>query len=352
MARNSKNKLSFLVKNPLLLIGLLLLSLFFAWRYYRVRVLSFNVDKIDKTDQSVIIPRHIKIYPIGVDVDIKTSTISNGVWMTDKNMANYLIESSGISGGGNIIVYGHNKDTVLGPIRWIKEGNTIEMTGDNNLTYLFKVVKTDIVYPDNLSYIQKTSEETLTIYTCTGIFDSKRFVVVAKPVKEESNTLKPSQTTKPQLSTPSALLKATLSPTNQKKEFVYVTYYGFDDNDPPGRDIAYPKSSYPKSVHEFASGVGTFDDPVTVATSPGYLPIGSKVYIPYIKKYGVVEDYCQTCDINFKNGGKKHIDVWAGGDGTNTKKLVECEEFYTRESEQIIINPTSGFVVNFASVCF
>src|SRR5438094_683071 len=41
-----------------------------------------------------------------------------------------------------------------------------------------------------------------------------------------------------------------------------VTFYGWADNDPPGDGIAYP------TRHTAAGGVGSYDDPITVATDP------------------------------------------------------------------------------------
>ena len=147
-----------------------------------MRILSFNAREVAKVVSSTgIKPVYIKIYPIGVDIGIKETVIKDGVWAVQPNEANYLISSAGIGDMGNMIIYGHNKDNILGPIRYIKAGAKIEIKGSDDRTYDYEVVKTDIVSPDNLEYIQLKSEETLTLYTCSGFLDSKRFIVVAKP---------------------------------------------------------------------------------------------------------------------------------------------------------------------------
>ncbi|HLD92014.1 MAG TPA: sortase [Patescibacteria group bacterium] len=169
--------------NLYLISGLLLLSIFFIWKYHQARILSFNTREIAKVNFSGVKPIHIKSYPIGVDIDIKDGVIKNGVWTIYPNNAIYLLGSSGIGDEGNIIIYGHNKDNILGPIRWIKIGAKIEIIGSDNKSYNYEVIKTDTVSSDNLEYIKPTNEETLTLYTCTGFLDSQRFMVVAEKIK-------------------------------------------------------------------------------------------------------------------------------------------------------------------------
>lgn len=169
----------FLQKNWSIVIGLFLILIFLSWRYHQVRILSFNTKTVSEFKSSGVKPVHIKSYPVGVDIDIKDSSIKNGVWAIHPNSANYLINSAGIGDNGNIIIYGHNRDNIMGPIRYVKIGAIIEILGSDGKVYKYEVVKTDTVDPNDLSYILETSSETLTIYTCVGFLDSKRFVAVA-----------------------------------------------------------------------------------------------------------------------------------------------------------------------------
>jgi LPXTG-site transpeptidase (sortase) family protein len=165
----------------LLASGISLLLIFSVWRFHQVRILSFNAKEIAKIVSSTgIRPVYIKIYPIGVDVGVKETVIKDGIWVIQPDEASYLVSSAGIGDKGNMIIYGHNKDTILGPIRYIAVGAKIELKGSDGKTYNYEVTKTDTVDPNNLEYILPKSEEVLTIYTCTGFLDSKRFVVVAK----------------------------------------------------------------------------------------------------------------------------------------------------------------------------
>ncbi|MEV6646436.1 carbohydrate-binding protein, partial [Amycolatopsis sp. NPDC051371] len=69
----------------------------------------------------------------------------------------------------------------------------------------------------------------------------------------------------------------------------FLTFYGWWDNTPPGGDISYPQ------IHDTASGKGTYADPITFATSSDELKPGTKVWVPRVKKYFVMEDGCDEC---------------------------------------------------------
>lgn len=343
--------LNFLKSNVLIVLGLLLISIFLVWRYHQERILSFNIKANQNLEvASGVKPVYIKSYPLGIDVSVKESRIVNGVWTINPNSANFLISSKGLGEEGNTLIYGHNKNEILGPLRWASVDTIIEVTGSDNTVYKYKVIKTDIVDPDNLKYVLPTESETLTLYTCTGFLDSKRFVAIAKRVNGGSNQNK--NVTSLEKTVTAKYTSSQVKPlASFTRENVYITYYGFDDNDPPGRAIAYPKTEYPETIHSQASGSGTYEDPITVATSIDYLKYGTKIYIPYIKRYGVVEDFCATCNKNYKNG-LKHIDIWAGGNGTRKTELTACEEEFTRESAEIIINPPNNLVVTRGPICF
>lgn len=165
-------------------LGIVLLLVYSGWRFHQARILSFFTKDIPQVSRlrSGEIPVLIKSYPLGVNIKIKEAGIQNGVWQVFPDTASHLESSARIGEGGNIIIYGHNKNEILGPIRWAKESTQIELFDEEGIKYLYQVVKTDVVDPSNLTYILPTQEETLTIYTCVGFLDSKRLIVVAKRV--------------------------------------------------------------------------------------------------------------------------------------------------------------------------
>ena len=127
-----------------------------------------------------------------------------------------------------------------------------------------------------------------------------------------------------------------------------VTLYGWPDNSPPGNAIAYPADQGYPTIHNVASGTGTYSDPVTFATDQAELPVGSIVYYPYLHRYFIMEDDCTACDQDWTGQGPDggpgfhHIDLWANGQNGNSTDAINCEDALTRSSAPVIISPPSN----------
>ncbi len=127
---------------------------------------------------------------------------------------------------------------------------------------------------------------------------------------------------------------------------VYVTFYGWADNSPPGGAIAYPKSDGYPTVHEMAGGTGTFSDPITFATDKAEFPVGTILYVPFIEKYVMMEDDCVECDSDWTSSRKWHIDLWMNSDATeNASSLASCEDRWTRDGAAVELSPPSDRTV-------
>jgi hypothetical protein len=102
-----------------------------------------------------------------------------------------------------------------------------------------------------------------------------------------------------------------------------VTFYAAYDNDPPGSTtIAYPNDRHPD-----AGGTGTFTDPLTLATDPRVLAVGTIVYYPPLRKYFVMEDLCASCTERWEESRTPHIDLWTGA--ATDPGVLACEEALT-----------------------
>jgi len=126
-----------------------------------------------------------------------------------------------------------------------------------------------------------------------------------------------------------------------------VTLYGWPDNSPPGDAIAYPENGGYPTIHNVASGLGTYANPITYATDQSELAIGTIVYYPYLHRYFIMEDDCTECDEDWTGQGPDggpglyHIDLWIGGQNGNSNDVINCEDNLTQNSEQVIIDPPS-----------
>ena len=123
-----------------------------------------------------------------------------------------------------------------------------------------------------------------------------------------------------------------------------VTFYGYPDNSPPGRQIAHPV------IHKVAGGDGTWCNPTTFATEPKndkFIPYGMKIYVPYMKQYFVREDDC-TYSGN-QHLGCRHIwvDLWIGGGAqSEPQAVINCENSLTKgHAVPIVLWPKSNLPV-------
>lgn len=180
-------KLPSLLPELLVISGTLLVIFSAAHNLLRLRSLTLDRQTLEtylKTQPSQatkVIPQHIYIKWF-VDVAIESEVYVEGKWTVSPNSASYLIASAEPGKPGNLILYGHNKRSILGNIRALKGNETIELTLSDGNKKLYKIASLNEVNVSDTKLLQPTDTEVLTIYTCSGIMDSRRFVVRAVPV--------------------------------------------------------------------------------------------------------------------------------------------------------------------------
>lgn len=180
-------KLPSLLPELLVISGTLLVIFSAAHNLLRLRSLTLDRQTLEtylKTQPSQAtkaIPQHIYIKWF-VDVAIESEVYVEGKWTVSPNSASYLIASAEPGKPGNLILYGHNKRSILGNIRALKGNETIELTLSDGNKKLYKIASLNEVNVSDTKLLQPTDTEVLTIYTCSGIMDSRRFVVRAVPV--------------------------------------------------------------------------------------------------------------------------------------------------------------------------
>ena len=102
-------------------------------------------------------------------------------WEVSKNGVSHFKNSAFPGGNGNIVIYGHNKKNILGSLDFLQKGDEISLITEGDAEFKYKVRSIETVSPEKVEVINPTNFEILTIYTCTGLFDSKRLVVKADP---------------------------------------------------------------------------------------------------------------------------------------------------------------------------
>lgn len=149
------------------------------------------------------------------------------------------------------------------------------------------------------------------------------------------------------------VLAAFLWLPKEQRMTVFLTGYSYWDNTPPGSSIIGRPV-----IHEFAGGIGTYDDPVTIAVgwsiyfdrhfedfSPGTL-----FYIPRLRRYAIVEDLCgdgpkpQNGPCHSGWEGKVWLDIYVDGSSQDAETANSCMRRLTG-IQSVIINPRSGYRV-------
>lgn len=178
-----KQKLrSLLVARMLMILGvfLLLCTGYFMWLRYSPQKLAFKT--IVTTPSSITDmnpPEYIEIPDLHISLPIYPSTIHNNAWETTTEGVSYWSKSPAPGQKGNSILYGHNWTSLLGNLIYSRPGQEIIIEYKDRTKRRFIIDKTAIVPPTQIHILEPSTDTRITIYTCTGFLDSKRFVAVA-----------------------------------------------------------------------------------------------------------------------------------------------------------------------------
>lgn len=167
-----------------LLLGILFLILgtYFLHLRYSPRTLTFDKSPVSVNSLSYGAPQSIQIPSINKNLPIIPAIMKNNSWETTHDGVSYLASSPQPGEKGNSILYGHNWSGLLSDLYKVKPGQKIIVTNEKGKKITFIIEYTAVVNPNQTYIIDNTNDTRITLYTCTGFLDSKRFVVVAKPV--------------------------------------------------------------------------------------------------------------------------------------------------------------------------
>ena len=157
----------------------LLYSSLLTWERTNPKRLSFAASPPQTNISTHEYPVRVTIPSIDADLPIIQSEIENNVWQTTSKGVSYL-KSTPLPGEiGNSILYGHNWSNLLGKLSEVKPGNIITIEFNTGRTAEFIVSGTGTVSPNDIHVLYPSKDARITLYSCTGFLDSKRFVVTA-----------------------------------------------------------------------------------------------------------------------------------------------------------------------------
>lgn len=211
------------------------------------------------------------------------------------------------------------------------------LKGSNIILFAISIIFLAVVFMGlYFTRANKTDNNTENIFYSISILNSPTPTLTPTP----TITPTPIPTLTP---TPTPAPTITKIPLNTKN--FYITFFGWPDNTPSGRAIAYPKDRFPAAKHNETGGVGTYSDPITFASDPDHIPVGTIYYAPYIKKYIVMEDLCVGC-VESWSTSVPHIDIWMESNENFSGELWHCQRRWTRKEIEVIVSPPADMAVN------
>ncbi len=165
----------------LIVLGFLLFSFggYLTYQRYSPKNLEFQGLQVSKNVSSDEAPVRISIPSLNIDNAVFPASIKKGNWESTTKGISYLSSSPVPGQNGNSILYGHNWPSILGNLTKIKPGEKIEIVMSNGEKKTFIVKFTSIVDSKQTHILNQTKDNRITLYTCTGFLDSKRFVATA-----------------------------------------------------------------------------------------------------------------------------------------------------------------------------
>lgn len=160
----------------LITFGIYLISL-----RYSPKTLTFENAVFAQSTTHSTIPTLLIIPSATISLPVIPSSTHNNTWEITSEGVSFLSSSVKPGTPGNSVFYGHNWDNLLKNLHSVKPHDTIEIVMSDKKRMKFVVEYTAVVDPFKTEVIKNTDDTRVTIYTCTGFLDSKRFVVVAKP---------------------------------------------------------------------------------------------------------------------------------------------------------------------------
>lgn len=124
----------------------------------------------------------ISLPDLSISLPVTDANVSKDHWPVSSNSLIHIIGTPQPGDPGNSIIYGHNWPNLLGPIKKAQLGQIINIASPSGQIKTFKIYAIQTVTPQQADLLKPSSDIRLTLYTCTGLFDTKRLVISALPI--------------------------------------------------------------------------------------------------------------------------------------------------------------------------
>lgn len=150
------------------------------------------IEQINDVKQNLVVspnvyndvPLRINVEDLDIELAVADSYIVDGTWVVDETKANYAIESSFLDEPyGNSIIFAHARKNMFIDLEKVTEGSIITVYGKKNI-YIYKVVDSRMVKPEETYALKAFGDKNLTLFTCDGPIDEYRILIDAKRIQQ------------------------------------------------------------------------------------------------------------------------------------------------------------------------
>ncbi len=127
-------------------------------------------------------PVRVVIPSVGIDVPVKEASVIGGAWEVFADTAGHGHDRAIPGAGDNIVIYAHARPGLFLNLKNVKIGESIFVFTQNNW-YEYKAMESFDVTPDTVDVVLPADSEVLTLYSCSGPWDTTRRVIRAHPIQ-------------------------------------------------------------------------------------------------------------------------------------------------------------------------
>lgn len=131
-------------------------------------------------EQVYTFPQRIIIPDIKVNAHVIEGGFVKGQWILSDTDALYVPSSGKVGEGYNTIIYAHKRPGLFVDLGKVKKGTKIYVQDMNGKMLAYTVYSIENVLPESVDSLQTFVPNTVTLFTCDGIFDTSRRLVKAK----------------------------------------------------------------------------------------------------------------------------------------------------------------------------
>ncbi len=139
---------------------------------------NYHSVKTAVSKQSTL-PNRIAISDLDINLPLEQATVVNETWPTTDTGASYLTSSPLPGKDGNSIIYAHNWRSLFGNLVQAKVGQEVVIAYPDGTKKIFVIAYTSVVSANESTILAPSNDKRVTLYTCTGLLDTQRFVAVA-----------------------------------------------------------------------------------------------------------------------------------------------------------------------------